>query len=289
MLYRRRSGESTSEFNLRDYYLTSLETGIRGLSPGYFRSSLARITNPLEYTRLLAFQLTNQMLGSVDNCDVLDIGSPKLLALFLALRTTARLHSVDILDDFIDPWTHFMIRMGGGSRIGQDVIFETQDARKLEYPNETFNRVYSISVFEHIFNDGDTKAIQEVARVLQPGGVAVITVPYRHSGYKEDFVPGNVYERKASANKQTFYQRHYDEQTLKDRILDPSGLELQELVHYGEPGFKIEPWWNRIPKIAKVPFMWLQPFVAEKFFTTLSSDQLDSASGIAIKLQKTTN
>lgn len=45
----------------------------------------------------------------------------------------------------------------------------------LEFPDERFDVVISCDVLEHI--DEDRKAMEEMARVLRPGGICVLTVP----------------------------------------------------------------------------------------------------------------
>lgn len=51
----------------------------------------------------------------------------------------------------------------------------TADATALPFPDATFGAVVSICVFEHIPND--TLALQEVARVLKPGGSFIFSTP----------------------------------------------------------------------------------------------------------------
>jgi SAM-dependent methyltransferase len=53
-----------------------------------------------------------------------------------------------------------------------DVDARRMDARRLAFPDGSFDVVYSSSVFEHI--DGVEAAVSEVARVLRPGGTAWI-------------------------------------------------------------------------------------------------------------------
>ena len=50
------------------------------------------------------------------------------------------------------------------------------DARHLEFPNETFDAVYSPGVCEH-FEEGPAAILSETRRVLRPGGVAVVSTP----------------------------------------------------------------------------------------------------------------
>jgi SAM-dependent methyltransferase len=51
------------------------------------------------------------------------------------------------------------------------------DARRLPFPDDSFDRVIASEVLEHIWDDGG--AIAELVRVLRPGGRMAVTVPSR--------------------------------------------------------------------------------------------------------------
>ena len=272
-------------YSLMDFYLTSLEAGLRSLPGGYPREAAARIVNPLSYPRYMEYRLALDQLGPVDGCRVLDIGSPKLPLLVLARRARCELHATDIRDYFIGSTAHFLRRLGRGDRLGEDIHLEVQDARELTYEDASFDRVFSISVIEHIPDDGDSRAMREIARVLRPGGVATLTTPFTAGGYREEFVQGGVYERQG-ADGPTFYQRRYDLTALQARLVEPSGLTLRELTFFGEPTVPFERYWNRVPMRWKVPLLWSQPFLAQLFLKRLGRDRLDAAVGVALKVEK---
>src|SRR5262245_58246166 len=184
-------------YGLLDYYLTSVTTGLRSLSTAgpYRREALGRILNPLSYPRYVEYQLTVNQLDIPAGARVLDIGSPKLPALLLARDGRCQLYATDIRDYFVGPTEHFLRQLGPASRLGRELHLEVQDARALTYAGASFDRVYSISVVEHIPDDGDSRAMHEIARVLRPGGVVALTVPYRDAGYDEEWVREDVYER----------------------------------------------------------------------------------------------
>lgn len=276
---------SSATYGLRDYYLTSLEVGLKSLAGPYPREAAARLVNPLSYPRLMEYQLAINRLGPLRGSRVLDIGSPKLPALLVARDRPAALYATDIRDYFVGPTTHFLARLGMGDEIGRSVFLETQDARRLTYPDASFDRVFSISVLEHIPEDGDSQAMREIARVLRPGGRVTLTVPFRAAGYWEEYVRGDVYERRG-AQAPTFYQRHYDRTTLDRRLIAPSGLRLVETTYFGEPGPRFERYWNRIPMRWKIPLLWAQPFLAALLFKALPPDQLHAACGVGLLLAK---
>jgi SAM-dependent methyltransferase len=272
-------------FTLFDYYVTSMLVGLRSLPGGYPKEAAARIINPLSYPRYIEYQLAVDPLFPIDGCRILDIGSPKLPALLFAREASCVLHSTDIRDYFIGPTTHFLRRMGLGQRVGRDIHLEVQDARSLSYPDAFFDKVFSISVLEHIPDDGDSQAVREITRVVRPGGTVTLTVPFSGSGYTEEFIRGPVYER-ADEDGSTFYQRRYDTATLRSRLVEPAGLEIVSTTYFGEPWIKFEPGWNRIPMRWKAPLLWAQPFLAKALLRPLRPTQLRDAVGVGLVLIK---
>ncbi|MGH2353025.1 MAG: SAM-dependent methyltransferase [Chloroflexota bacterium] len=265
--------------------MTSISVGLASISGRYLREAAARVMNPLSYPRYMEYDLTVNRLGVVDGCRVLDIGSPKLPALLLARNTRCELYATDIRDYFIGSTAYFLAGMGLGHRLGKDLHLEVQDARRLTYPDAFFDRVFSISVLEHIPGDGDSQAMREIGRILRPGGVVTLTVPFAHAGYREEYVQGDVYERKGT-QAPTFYQRRYDVATLHRRLVEPSGLLLAEQTFFGEPRVHFEPYWNRIPMRWKLPLLWMQPFLAKAFLRPLGANSLGAACGVALRLVK---
>jgi SAM-dependent methyltransferase len=272
-------------YGLLDYFLTSVRVGIAALPGPYAREAAARVVNPLSYPRYLEYQLALSTLGSLDGCRVLDIGSPKLPVLLLARHAKCELFATDIRDYFIGSTRHFLKRMGMSHRIGKDLHLQVQDARGLTYADSFFDKVYAISVVEHIPGDGDADALREIGRVLRPGGVATLTVPFRAAGCQDEFVKGAVFERDADGTS-TFYQRRYDVEALRTRLVEPSGLVLTDTTYFGEPSVRFEAVWNRIPMRWKVPLLWAQPFLAKLFLKPVGPDRLDTAVGAALRFEK---
>ncbi len=62
---------------------------------------------------------------------------------------------------------------------GVDITFKEGVAENLPFENSTIDIVFFWSVIEHVQNHG--KAIQEISRVLKPGGIVVINAPNRLS------------------------------------------------------------------------------------------------------------
>ncbi len=272
---------------LREYYIFSLMVGLRGLVGPVVRDALARIVNPLSYPRLIEYRLVRErlQLDGQEDLKVLDLGSPKLFFLLLAHRTSLTLHATDLRPYFVKYSRCFLERLGHGGELGHRLFLETQDATALSYPDHSFDRIYSISVLEHIPGSGDNAAIREIKRVLKPSGLVALTLPYSAAGYRETFRNHSVFERQPVDGAPVFYQRHYDEATLYDRIIGPSGLKLVAIDYFGEPGIKFERRWSRLPVALRVPLAWTQPFAAQLLLKPLPPTQTADALGVCVTLQ----
>ena len=60
--------------------------GLRSILRGHFKIGLKRVIHPISYWRYPVFNLIKKYVKQQENLKVLDIGSPKLLALYLAIK-----------------------------------------------------------------------------------------------------------------------------------------------------------------------------------------------------------
>jgi SAM-dependent methyltransferase len=134
-----------------------------------------------------------------------------------------------------------------------------QDARNLKYPGDHFDLVYSISVIEHIPDDGDTRALEEFRRVLKPGGVAIVEVPYRKTA---ETIYARYDSKGAPLETPQFYERHYDDGMLRSRLEIP-GLRIRDKFILAEY-LAIDPWIaaKRLPKLLRIPILPIEPWLA---------------------------
>jgi len=60
--------------------------------------------------------------------------------------------------------------------LGSPDHFKVAGAEEIPYPDESFDKVLCLDVFEHV-ND-EKKTVSEIYRILKPGGVLVLSVPH---------------------------------------------------------------------------------------------------------------
>jgi SAM-dependent methyltransferase len=194
---------------------------------------LKRIYLPASYWRTAEFCYVWDRIVPTDAQTVLDVGSPKDLAIFMARQANLEVVATDLLDSAIGICERYSRATGTEGQGPGKVLSEKQDARSLNYRDDTFDAAFSVSVLEHIPGDGDSQAIRELVRVVRPGGVIAVTVPYDVK-YRETFVYGDVYERASVRGEPVFFERHYDQRTLAERLLSVPGTRLLNLELWGE-------------------------------------------------------
>lgn len=254
-----------------DLYRTSVGLGAQHLlRRGYLREAVIRVVVPLDPSRYLELPETRRELDARPGDHVLDLASPKLLAVALA-REGVRVTSVDQLPDEIDRWRHL-------AAAEPNLRFEVADGRALRYEDASFDHAYSVSVLEHIPENGDEAALKELARVVRPGGRIVLTLPHALKSWDE-FRDHPLYADHGPApNGRYFFQRWYDAAAV-DRLLAavPSLEQRSRRVARLQPN--LNDWYNRY-------FPWLVPF--GPFFGLLARERDDPAGDvICLTLTKT--
>ena len=96
---------------------------------------------------------------------------------------------------------------------------------------EIFDRIFSFSVIEHIPNDGDIKAITELAKLLKPGGIIGLTMDI----YSKYIRGKDLIDPKKPIMSQEYWwvqEQMYDTRAIIERLVEPSGLTV-----YGNKDF----------------------------------------------------
>ena len=238
-----------------DIYFFAMKVGISSILKGNCLIGIKQLLYPVGYWRFPVFPVVSKTIGNGSK-KVLDIGSPKLLSLYLALILGHDVYATDLQDQLIYDryYKHFrdyvFKRRGGGN-----YIVEYQDARALHYPDNYFDYVYSISVIEHIPKDGDSQAMQEIKRVLKPMGIAIIEVPFATVEH-DTFVEKSVFDRKYD-NKPVFLERHYDEISISKRLIEASEMKPVDKMITAER-LPFEKYWEKVPSCMKNPLIWAE-------------------------------
>jgi SAM-dependent methyltransferase len=191
---------------------------------------LKRVLLPSSYWRTMEFAYVYRQLSLPAGSRVLDVGSPKELALILARRRRYAVTATDLLPEPVQLAQRYAEAQGiSGDGPGR-VRTETQDGRHLTYPDNQFDAAFAVSVLEHIPGEGDTEAIGEMVRVVKPGGLVVVTTPY-DVRYREDSVPGSFSGR---PDDSSIWERHYDEESLQRRLVGATPARSVDQQLWGE-------------------------------------------------------
>ncbi len=196
-------------------YRTSVGLGVRALARGRRdREALIRVVIPLDPSRYLELPWAEEQLAAQPGQRVLDLASPKLLAVRLG-REGVAVTSVDALPKEVAAWR---AHTPGEERLA----FEVADGRALPYADESFDHAYSISVLEHVADDGDGEALGELARVVRPGGRVVLTLPYAREA-RDEWRDAPLY---GEGTGPSFFQRWYDEGRVERLLAAAPTLRL---------------------------------------------------------------
>ena len=189
-------------------------------SPAW-RLAQKRVVRPIDYMRHAEFTAVLHDLEISPGSRVLDVSSPQWFSIYLAsTHPTASFVYINIIESELEPYREIAqaLRLDNlEHRIG--------DVRELEFQDASFDRAISISVIEHVYPEvgGDSAALDEIERVLVPGGECLITIPFKNESNVVR-VDGAVYER--GAEKDNFFAREYDQRTFSS-LVDGCNLSLE--------------------------------------------------------------
>ena len=127
-----------------------------------------------------------------------------------------------------------------------------EDGRKLPFPENTFDIVVSFSAVEHMEKyDDRLKAIEEMARVVKPGGFIVLTGP-NFLNLPVTFFSERMFKRTGE------YEHRYTPYELKN-MLKKCGLKIEEFD--AESVYVIDKKLieTRFPSLANVPLFFFKP------------------------------
>jgi len=160
-------------------------------------------------------------LGALrDDAEILGVGAGQEPTIFWLTRHVHRVFATDLyLTE--DTWsaTDSGVRMlvNPGSDLGSDrwnprrLVVQHMNALELEYEDEAFDGIFSSSSIEHFGELSDVRrSVEEMYRVLRPGGVLALATEYRLAGPPPG-LPGTLL---------------FDEGQLREVLLDGLDWEL---------------------------------------------------------------
>lgn len=265
-----------------DFDKTGREIGLELLLKGILSPRM--LFNPVSIVRYFEFDYVYRNIIPEDKIKVLDVSSPFLFGFYLCKK-----HTVDY--NYINPDTTDLYRV---QKFSSNIKFSggyssrDADAVKLPFESESFNRIVSISVIEHINGSGDSEAIAEMWRVLKPGGRLILTFPVAKK-FAVEYTSDNTYNLNVdSKDDKYFFQRIYDEQNIESRLLNHirnAAIISKEFFGEKEKGFysRYVSRWTEKGIIETVK----DPYYISKYFTYFKDiKDLPGLGVIGITLRK---
>lgn len=231
---------------------------------------LRRTVNDFSLWRLIEYPTATRMLDLHRGERVLDIGSGTSSYPWMLARQGAAVVIAE-LDEERVRWQRERSRnLGNASGQVWPVV---ADATALPFRDGSFDRVSAISSIEHIPDDRSVG--REIARVLRPGGRAVISVPYtfreRTSFFRgiRDFrqVGRNEFVRARDGG----LVRFYTDEDVEERFGRPVGCQIVRRTYFGRKILndwyhetRLTRYWNTFI-LKDLPLAWLVHPFEERF------------------------
>jgi len=153
----------------------------------------------------------------------LDIGSGSSpVPTFLYQRRQPRTYATELDPVYLTRQHEYMKMLGLRRR--DSFMVQREDATRLSFADGSVNFITAISTIEHIPGKGDTKSMEEFARVLAPGGRVVVTVPTDATYIEND-----------TTSYYAGFERRYDPRGLKERLFRPDLRLLEQLYLVSPP------------------------------------------------------
>ncbi len=139
---------------------------------------------------LFAYQEAVEMLQP--NHQILDIGFGEGYGVKLISEHISTVTGLDVNKD--------AVAYANKKYASENCFFEVYDGKKLPYEDKTYDAVISFQVIEHIKDD--LHYLEEIRRVLKPGGQAILTTPNRETRLEPGQEPWNDFHVREYSAKQ---------------------------------------------------------------------------------------
>ena len=237
---------------------------------------------PMDSTRYFEFDWAWSRLRRLRRVRAyLDVSSPRFLPLTYVRRfgvERAWFINPDRADlDTTRQWANAL-------SLSRRCHFSAEPIESAALDGERFDAITSISVFEHIVDE--RPALENVRRLLAPGGSLLLTLPCTAAGYDQyrDYDEYNL--ARPDSEGRFFFQRFYDVSSLRERVLSILG-EPSQMTVYGEsePGYFGR---NAQQKMKGLPYpFWREGYMMGRHFQIYSSiDALPGEGVIALEFER---
>jgi SAM-dependent methyltransferase len=246
--------------------------------------SLKLLLVPVSFVRYFEFSYASKNLSVNEHDNILDVSSPYLFGFFQSSK-----YSIDYL--YINPDRKDLSNVISFSkRLEFKATYTAKeiDALNLPFENAAFDKIVSISVIEHIAEDGDSMAMKEMWRVLKPGGFLIISFPVKKEfeiEHKDEDLYNLNIEKKSGVY---FFQRIYDKQKIKERLL--SSIDDFEIISKEIFGTITKEFYNEYRKRWIKYSYWetvKDPYYITKYFTRFSDiNELEDIGVMGLTIKK---
>ncbi len=201
------------------------------------------LANPISCVRYFEFAFADEVFakryGRRNGVKALDISSPRLWPFWLAEKRAAHVTMVNADGNDIAVSRGLSQFLKNSDQI---VLLDNVNATRLPFDEDCFDVTTSISVIEHINGEGDVRMVSEVSRVTRSGGLAVLTFPVKPT-FENEYRETDPYgTQQPVPGKGFFFQRFYDVQSIRARILQSHDCKEFARRYYVEspPGWFAE-------------------------------------------------
>ena len=273
---------NTRDLPGREFAKFGFKSGFSLLRKGTL--SLKLLFNPVSIVRYFEFDFAFSKLNLTDHKRILDVSSPYLFGFFISDK-------YDCTYSYINPDNNDLKNvksLANKFKFNGNYSTDSLDATKLPFQDNIFDYIVSISVIEHIAEDGDSNVMEEMWRLLKPGGELIITLPVKKK-FEIEYRDSDVYNLNTDKNSDRyFFQRIYDADKIKERLL--SSINNFEIVEQKVFGETVEGFYNKY-KIKWIKYGYWEtvkdPYYIANFFSYFSKiDELVDMGVIGLRIKK---
>ena len=161
-----------------------------------------------------------------------------------------------------------------------------------DFGDKKFDLITNVSVIEHLEGSLDTEMMIKTGKLLKPGGRLILTTPINEDFYQEFYLKSNVYGENYN-NKSVYYQRHYDSESIKKKLVEPSNLKKESEIFFGEYGFQsFEKLMQNKSQYFRTICQFFTKYLAKTFISyrkyplSRPDMQMNTSSGVILELVK---